>query len=108
MLSKEDMRNIEKGLANRSQLHKFNVNSYFDDFLMAWHDYREHDYPNGNSIIQRLEYWKTATRIIRSHWLTGTGTGDVADAFTQQYIKDQTHLMPKCFLFPLLPLKFDG
>ncbi len=48
--------------------------------------------PNGNSLLQRLEYWKTGLKIISNNWLLGVGTGDVQDAFNAQYVKDDSPL----------------
>lgn len=94
-LKENDIRNIEKGLANRNLQSKLNISTQLDNLFAAWHNYRIYHNPNGNSLIQRVEYWKTAGHIIRNNWLTGVGTGDVADSFKQQYITDQTHLLQK-------------
>lgn len=44
--------------------------------------------PSGHSVMQRLEFWKTARAIITENWLTGVGTGDLGDAFTEEYDKN--------------------
>jgi len=51
------------------------------------------DNPNGHSLLQRFEYWKTAIKIIKENWLIGVGTGDVQNAFDQQYEKDNSVLI---------------
>lgn len=51
--------------------------------------------PNGHSLLQRLEYWKTAWEIIQKTMLTGVGTGDVQSAFEQQYEIDKSRLLPE-------------
>ena len=86
-----DMHNIENGIASVELLQtgimarlngiKYQFNNNFD--------------PNGHSILQRLEYWKTALEIIQKNWIIGTGTGDVQLAFDQQYEKDNSILLKK-------------
>lgn len=41
--------------------------------------------PNGHSLLQRLEYWKAAQRIISKNYWMGVGTGDVQIAFNHEY-----------------------
>lgn len=41
--------------------------------------------PNGNSFLQRVEHWKAAKGIIAKNWIFGVGTGDVQQAFNQEY-----------------------
>ncbi|MEI7897955.1 MAG: O-antigen ligase family protein, partial [bacterium] len=41
-----------------------------------------------------LEFWKASLGIIRDHWLTGVGTGDMNIAFRVQYEKMQSKLAP--------------
>lgn len=87
-LNKTDVQNIEKGIASIEQLKtgliariygiRYQIHNTFD--------------PNGHSLLQRFEYWKTATKIIQNNWLIGVGTGDVQHAFDQQYIKDNSIL----------------
>lgn len=90
-LSKRDIQFIENGIANVDETHsglaarwegiKFQLNHPLD--------------PNGHSLLQRLEYWKTGWQIIQKNWIFGVGTGDVQLAFNQQYEQNQTPLFPK-------------
>lgn len=41
--------------------------------------------PNGHSLLQRLEYWKTGLEIAQSNFLIGVGTGDIQDKFDELY-----------------------
>ena len=43
--------------------------------------------PSGHSVVQRLEFWKAALQIIKENPLLGVGTGDVKNAFEDQYTK---------------------
>jgi O-antigen ligase len=82
---------IEKGIASREE---------GEGGLWArWNGVRfqlqNHLDPNGHSLLQRIEYWKTAWKIILNHWLIGVGTGDVQQAFEQQYERDNSQLLPE-------------
>ena len=48
--------------------------------------------PNGHSLLQRIEYWKTGLMIIANHPISGVGTGDVQVAFDEQYEKNNSPL----------------
>lgn len=90
-LTPSDIHNVENGIASIELLQtgimarlngiKYQFNNNFD--------------PNGHSILQRFEYWKTALKIIEKNWIIGTGTGDVQLAFDQQYEKDNSILLKK-------------
>lgn len=87
-LNKKDILNIEEGIAEKEDgrtglIARINGIRYQ---LNAQAD------PNGHSLLQRIEYWKTGTKIIQQNWLMGVGTGDIQVAFDQQYEKDNSKL----------------
>lgn len=51
--------------------------------------------PNGHSLLERLEFWKNATRIIRNHPIIGVGVGDLDRAFQSSYIETKSLLKPE-------------
>lgn len=51
--------------------------------------------PNGHSLLQRLEHWKTSKQIIKNNWFLGVGTGDAQKSFDSQYAADNSLLQPK-------------
>ena len=51
--------------------------------------------PNGHSMLQRLEYWKAATAIIKENWLFGVGAGDIEDRFQAEYVRTKSKLLPE-------------
>ena len=85
MLSEKDIRNIESGTANYLIAETDPFNARLRQLVWEIHRYREGGDPSGHSLAQRLEYWKTALSIIKSSPVIGVGTGDVPDAFSQQY-----------------------
>ncbi len=51
--------------------------------------------PSGHSIMQRLEFFKTAISIIKKNFFIGVGTGDINDHFLQTYEEQKTTLLPE-------------
>jgi hypothetical protein len=80
-LSAKDIKLIEKGITSSSET-EAGLFSRISGLRYQLHNSSD---PNGHSLLQRLEYWKTALSIIKKHWLFGVGTGDVDDAFQNEY-----------------------
>lgn len=90
-LSNDDIRNIENGVTN----YKFvngGISKRLNDFFYEYNNFKNNESANGHSVYMRLEFWKTAWHIILQHPIIGTGTGDVNDAFINQYAVDHSHL----------------
>lgn len=90
-LTRQDITLIEHGIASREE---------GEGGLMArWKGVRfqlqNHLDPNGHSLLQRIEYWKTGCHLIQANWLLGVGTGDVQRAFDEQYQKEKSRLLPE-------------
>jgi len=85
---------IEKGVANVIFLNRFGIRGRIYEFLWGFDHYRETGDPTGSTLMQRLEFWKASVGIIKDHWLTGVGTGDMNLAFSAQYEKMHTKLAP--------------
>ena len=83
-LSKEDIVNVENGIPNylhansnmvsRVHLLMFEIDGYFQGVNSS-----------GNSLAQRLQYWKLSKAMIMERPIFGSGTGDVANEFKKQY-----------------------
>ncbi len=84
-LTDREITHIENGVANVAYLENFNLRSRIDQIAMGYTNYVSHGEPNASSVMQRVEYWKTSAYIIRHHWLTGVGTGDLNEAFSGAY-----------------------
>jgi hypothetical protein len=93
-LSNDEIRAIEKGIANVIFTRKFSISGQIYELLWGLDEYRKSGDPTGSSQMQRLEFWKASLGIIKEHWLTGVGTGDMNEAFQQQYEKMKTKLAP--------------
>jgi O-antigen ligase len=90
-LSKSDITNIENGLASPLLLKK----GVLSRINALRYQIENSSDPNGQSLLQRLEYWKTGIKIIQENLIIGVGTGDVQDEFNAQYEKEQTLLQPE-------------
>jgi len=91
-LSDTDIRNIEKGI-DRYDYNKLpGFRSQVEDFMISYQRYvNQHD-PNSSSMIQRFEYWRTSLLLIEQNPVVGVGTGDLPNAFKEQYCKMNTNL----------------
>jgi O-antigen ligase len=90
-LTAVDIQNIENGLVSPELLEK----GIFSRINTIRYQLENSSNPNGQSLLQRIEYWKTAIRIIQENPILGVGTGDVQDAFNEQYTKHKTKLQPE-------------
>lgn len=87
-LSQSDVRAIEKGIADVSDL-KSGMLARLNGLN---YQLMNPSNPNGHSLLQRIEYWRTALQIIQKNWLFGVGVGDVQHAFNYQYKQNNTQL----------------
>jgi hypothetical protein len=87
-LSSEDISNIEKGIASIDELKSGLIGRLYAVRFQL----NNNEDPNGHSLLQRFEYWKTTVHIIQENWLIGVGTGDVQSAFDKQYEKEKSPL----------------
>jgi O-antigen ligase len=87
-LTLKDIKSIEKGIASPQE----SESGLWARWKGIQFQLQNAEDPNGHSLLQRLEYWKTAWHIIEENWLLGVGTGDVQDAFDKQYSIDKSPL----------------
>lgn len=87
-LTDEDIRNIEMGIPSIL----FLQNGLRRRFYALKYELTNRGNPNGHSILQRFEYWKTGAYIFKENILYGTGVGDIQEAFDQKYAETQTKL----------------
>lgn len=94
-LSLEDVRAIENGIANINCINRYSLRTRIYETIWEYENYKMTANPNGHSVMQRLEYWKTSLGIIKDHLIFGVGTGDMNIAFEQQYKKMNSPLDTK-------------
>jgi len=90
-LTAKDIRFIENGIASIQET-KTGFPARFEGIKFQLNNAMN---PNGHSLLQRLEFWKTGWTIIKENWAIGVGTGDVQDAFDQQYTIENSALLPE-------------
>jgi hypothetical protein len=93
-LSDKEVIAIENGVANEIFTDHFGIRGRIFEFLHGYEEYRDKGNPSGSTVMQRFEFWKASIGIIRENWLTGVGTGDMNEAFQQQYQKMHSKLAP--------------
>ena len=93
-LSQNEVEAIGNGVSNVIFIREFSFRGRIYEFLWGYDEYRKSANPSGSSIMQRIEFWKASVNIIKDNWLTGVGTGDMNEAFQQQYEKMHSQLAP--------------
>ena len=94
-MSDEDIRNVEAGIPDVNEVHENVVMRRLREVFFEYQNYINTGDPSGHSVMMRLEYWKASVGIIRNHWLTGVGTGDMNEAFNQEYDEMKSLLKPE-------------
>lgn len=94
-LTDEHILAIEKGIANIHYLKNPGIKTRIHKFLIGYKNYKVNGNPNGNSLIQRFEYWKASIQIIKKHFWTGVGTGDIRSEFDKYYDASNSKLEVK-------------
>lgn len=91
-LSDQDVRNIEKGIANHI-FHDRKYSLYPRIYQTIWEidEYLNTGNPNNQSLSQRFEYIKAARYIIQHHFW-GIGTGNFKQEFAHAYEQIDTQL----------------
>ena len=88
-LSEDDVHNIENGYAD---IHETGLGFRARLYGLKYQIHHAGN-PNGHSLLQRIESWKTAGQIIKENWIFGVGAGDVADKFEQKYKENKSLLI---------------
>lgn len=91
-LSNDEVKSIERGIPNVKYQNVSSLKGRLNETLWEIDLYRTTGDPNGHSLTQRFEYWKTAISIIKQNFIFGVGTGDVEIAFNQKYIEQNSPL----------------
>ena len=88
-LTKEDIVEIERGTAD---IHE-KTPGFIGKLNEAKFQIHSTTNPNGSTIRQRLEYWKTGIQLIKENFLFGVGSGDIKDEYKKKYIENNTLLL---------------
>jgi hypothetical protein len=91
-LSDSDIRNIENGIDRADYKNLPGLRSQVEDFITSYQRYMDIQDPNSSSMVQRFEYWRTSLLLIKQNPAIGVGTGDLPNAFEDQYRKMNSNL----------------
>lgn len=94
-LTGEDVHHIESGLANYIYADKWRLYPYVYQVIWEIDVYRKGANPSGHSVTQRIIYLEAARDIIRHHPWLGVGTGDVKQAFADEYAANLNFMVPE-------------
>jgi hypothetical protein len=86
-LTQSDIAAIESGIPTCTELSQQGLSRRLSRIFFEWSNYKAGGTPDGHSVMQRLEFWKTAWSIIQRNFWTGVGTGDIKTAFKEGYIE---------------------
>jgi len=85
LLNKQDITRIEDGQTNYLYNINGGLNSKWRELVWGYELYKRGANSSGQSVMMRLEFWKTGWNIVRLHPWFGVGTGDIQDAYDQMY-----------------------
>ncbi len=85
-LSQNDIKRIEQGVTD------YRNHSILSRLYGVKYQIINPSDPNGHSILQRLEFWRTGWQIAKKNFIIGTGAGDVQDEFNKQYVINNSKL----------------
>ncbi len=91
-LSDEDIHNIEKGIANVVYTRHFDPRARIYKLFWEYSLYKKKSDPSGHSFIQRIAFWQHGWNIVKKNPWIGVGTGDVAQAYQDEYESGNTIL----------------
>ncbi len=97
-LSGEDVKNIEKGIANIIySKRKLSLYPRIYESVWEYYIYTKTGYANDQSLSQRIEFAKAAFTIIRHNFWFGVGTGNWRDEFVNAYQENKSGLGEKYY-----------
>ena len=86
-LSDEDVRNIEKGIANCAYTGSFGLRRALYPTFFSLSLYKQCRFLYDSSLLLRVEMWRMSWSVIRDNWFLGVGLGDNKDALKAQCVK---------------------
>jgi len=94
-LNADDVKNIELGITNELDHKSLGIRKRINQLLFEIDSYSKSGNASGQSLTQRLEYWKTGFGIAKNNLLIGVGTGDVKVTFDNAYENNNSMLEKK-------------
>ena len=90
-LTDEEIKAVENGMADVSEMKI----GFWGRLEGLRYQINHSTNPNGHSLLQRLEAWRTGIEIYKDYPFLGVGTGDLDDAYKRKYRDNHSQLIPK-------------
>lgn len=94
-LSDEDVQNVEMHIANEAYTSHFGIKRALYPMFFSIELYRCSGDIQNSSLLQRVEYWRAAWRVVQHHWLWGVGLGNHKVVVGEQLARDGSRLVGK-------------
>lgn len=91
-LTEYDIDNVEAGVPTVLELQHSGLRRRLDKIFFEIALLQNSGNPSGNSVTQRIEFWRAAWHVIEQKPLFGVGTGDVKSAMDDAYITIDSRL----------------
>jgi hypothetical protein len=92
LLNRDEISLIENGYANPRYLDGTGIKDRLEELAWQIDYYSKGGNPEGHTVTQRVEFFKTGLHIFKRFPFFGTGTGDLRDQFAIQYDIDNSEL----------------
>ena len=95
-LSSQEVNDIENGATNFKFIQNKGLSKRIYETAWELHNYIVNKgNPSGNSVAQRIEFWRAAKYVIKHNLLFGVGTGDIVVELNKAYVEINTVLSPE-------------
>jgi O-antigen ligase len=84
-LSEQEIHSVEKGITNVNYQNISGVRARILQIVWEFDMFMHGGEVSGHSVVQRIEFWRAARGIIKENLIAGVGTGDMPQAYRQQY-----------------------
>ena len=91
-LTASDIHLIESGIANCQYAGTSNFKARLMELNWEYQQAMYKQSASGHSATMRVEFWKAGMQILKKHFWTGVGTGDLQQAFNRQYEESKSSL----------------
>lgn len=100
-LTAEEVRAIENGATNVNFMTNKSIHQRLYQTIWELHNFLvNNDNPSGNSVAQRLEYWRVSWKLFLQNPFIGVGRGDLVDELRKSYIKMDSKLLEEHYNKP--------
>jgi hypothetical protein len=92
MLTDKEIKAIENGIANVNYIDGTNMFWRVHEVMWEISNYVNNANHQGNSVTQRIEFWRASLNVVKQNLFLGVGIGDVKDELSKSYSEINTPL----------------